>query len=128
MKLIVFQAVATVAIVEKRFIVDVPENWTLQEASCVLWSYGIAIKALVLEEKLAAGTQVLICDGHTDIGMAAVAVAMELSCDVFVTVPSTEKKNYLMSYFERLNSSQVLVVKENSFAEFEILRLTNGQG
>lgn len=68
MKLFVFQAVATAAIVEKRFLVDVPENWTLQEASCVLWSYGIAIKALVLEEKLAAGTQVLICDGHTDMG------------------------------------------------------------
>lgn len=83
---------------------------------------------MVLEEKVTVGTQVLICDGHTDIGIAAVAVAMESRCDVFVTVPSTEKKNYLLSYFERLNSSQVLVVKENSFAEFEILRLTNGQG
>ena len=107
---------------------DVPDGWTLREASCVLWTYGIAIKALVLEEKVTMGTQVLICDGHTDIGIAAIAVAIDLSCEVFVTVPSTEKKNYLMSCFEKLNSSQVIVVKENSFAEFEILRLTYGQG
>ena len=107
---------------------DVPDGWTLREASGVLWSYGIAIKALVLEEKVTMGTQVLICDGHTDIGIAAVAVAIDLSCEVFVTVPFTEKKNYLMSCFEKLNSSQVIVVKENSFAEFEILRLTYGQG
>ena len=107
---------------------DVPNDWTLREASSVLWSYGIAIKALVLEEKVTMGTQVLICDGHTDIGIASIAVAIDLSCEVFVTVPSTEKKNYLMSCFEKLNSSQVIVVKENSFAEFEILRLTYGQG
>lgn len=70
----------------------------------------------------------LIYDGHTDIGIAAVSVAINLKCDVFVTVPSTVKKNYLQSWFEKLNPNQVLVVEDNSMAKFEALRLTGGQG
>ncbi|XP_062605841.1 fatty acid synthase-like [Saccostrea cucullata] len=121
-------AVATIAVVEKRFLADVPEDWSLQEASCALWAYGIAIKALILEGKESAGTKVLICEGHTDIGIAALSVACSLNCSVFVTVPSAEKKNYIQTFFTKLNPSQVVVVEEPSMPEFEILRHTDGKG
>ncbi|XP_061181837.1 fatty acid synthase-like [Saccostrea echinata] len=121
-------AVATVAVVKKKFLADVPEDWSLQEASCTLWAYGIAIKALILEGNVSAGSRVLICDGQTDIGIAALSVACNLNCDVFVTVPTAEKKKYIQTFFTKLNPSQVVVVDEHSMPEFDILRLTDGQG
>ncbi|KAJ8319450.1 hypothetical protein KUTeg_004541 [Tegillarca granosa] len=121
------KALSTSVIVEKQYLLDVPTDWSLQEAASVIWAYSMAYFALCKKAMINMKTSILIQDGASDVGLAAISVAMDIGCDVFTTVSTTEKSMHIKACFPNLKDNHVLFDDE-SFLEAEILRATKGNG
>merc|ERR1719341_2499519 len=126
MGLLPAQGLATTVAVDKRFLWPVPDNWTLEEAATVPVVYTTAYYALVLRGNLRRGETVLIHSGSGGVGQAAIAIALHYGCQVFTTVGSQEKREYLKR-FPQLNDASFCNSRDTSF-EWDILRATNGKG
>ena len=127
MGLLPAQGLATTVAVDKRFLWPVPDNWTLEEAATVPVVYTTAYYALVLRGNLRRGETVLIHSGSGGVGQAAIAIALHYGCQVFTTVGSQEKREYLKKRFPQLNDASFCNSRDTSF-EWDILRATNGKG
>ncbi|NWX54169.1 FAS synthase, partial [Promerops cafer] len=127
MGLLPAKGLATVVDCEKRFLWEVPENWTLEEAASVPVVYATAYYALVVRGGMKKGESVLIHSGSGGVGQAAIAIALSMGCRVFATVGSTEKRKYLQARFPQLDANSFSSSRDTSF-EQHILRVTNGKG
>ncbi|NXK65451.1 FAS synthase, partial [Sylvietta virens] len=127
MGLLPAKGLATVVDCEKKFLWEVPENWTLEEAASVPVVYATAYYALVVRGGMKKGESVLIHSGSGGVGQAAIAIALSMGCRVFATVGSTEKRKYLQARFPQLDANSFSSSRDTSF-EQHILRVTNGKG
>ncbi|NXL79375.1 FAS synthase, partial [Leptocoma aspasia] len=127
MGLLPAKGLATVVDSEKRFLWEVPENWTLEEAASVPVVYATAYYALVVRGGMKKGESVLIHSGSGGVGQAAIAIALSMGCRVFTTVGSTEKRKYLQARFPQLDANSFSSSRDTTF-EQHILRVTNGKG
>ncbi|XP_030143528.4 fatty acid synthase [Taeniopygia guttata] len=127
MGLLPAKGLATVVDCEKRFLWEVPENWTLEEAASVPVVYATAYYALVVRGGMKKGESILIHSGSGGVGQAAIAIALSMGCRVFATVGSTEKRKYLQARFPQLDDNSFSSSRDTTF-EQHILRVTNGKG
>ncbi|KAL7989496.1 hypothetical protein Chor_012162 [Crotalus horridus] len=127
MGLLPAKGLATVVDCEKRFLWEVPQNWTLEEAASVPVAYTTAYYSLVVRGGMKQGDSVLIHSASGGVGQAAVAVALSMGCQVFATVGSKEKREYLQKRFPQLDANSFANSRNTSF-EQHILRVTNGRG
>ena len=127
MGLLPAKGLATTVDVDKRFLWDVPDAWTLREAASVPVVYTTAYYALVVRGRIRSGDRVLIHSGSGGVGQAAIAIALHHGCKVFTTVGSAEKRDYLIKRFPQLNESSFSNSRDPSF-EWDILRATEGKG
>ncbi|NXR52975.1 FAS synthase, partial [Hippolais icterina] len=127
MGLLPAKGLATVVDCEKKFLWEVPENWTLEEAASVPVVYATAYYALVVRGGMKKGESVLIHSGSGGVGQAAIAIALSMGCRVFATVGSTEKRKYLQARFPQLDDNSFSSSRDTTF-EQHILRATNGKG
>ncbi|NXR31789.1 FAS synthase, partial [Zosterops hypoxanthus] len=127
MGLLPAKGLATVVDCEKRFLWEVPKNWTLEEAASVPVVYATAYYALVVRGGMKKGESVLIHSGSGGVGQAAIAIALSMGCRVFATVGSTEKRKYLQARFPQLDANSFASSRDTTF-EQHILRVTNGKG
>ncbi|XP_064584818.1 fatty acid synthase [Zonotrichia leucophrys gambelii] len=127
MGLLPAKGLATVVDCEKRFLWEVPENWTLEEAASVPVVYATAYYALVVRGGMKKGESVLIHSGSGGVGQAAIAIALSMGCRVFTTVGSAEKRKYLQARFPQLDANSFSSSRDTAF-EQHILRVTNGKG
>lgn len=112
----------------KEFMWPIPESWTLEEAATVPVVYSTVLYALVIRGKLQPRESILIHAGAGGVGLAAINVALAYNCDIFTTVGSVEKKNFLLKEFSgRIPPEQILNSRSTQF-EDELLRLTSGKG
>ncbi|GFO47692.1 fatty acid synthase-like [Plakobranchus ocellatus] len=111
----------------KRFLWEIPESWNMEEASTVPVVYCTAYYALVARGRIRKGERVLIHSGSGGVGQAAIAVALSYGCEVFTTVGSHEKKEYLKKVFPQLKDRNFSNSRDLSF-EYHILKETNGKG
>ncbi|XP_067928936.1 fatty acid synthase-like [Watersipora subatra] len=121
------KALATTVRADERFLWDVPENWTMSEAATVPVVYSSAYYALIVRGRLRTKESVLIHSGSGGVGQAAIAIALSLDCQVFTTVSSEEKQNFLLSRYPKLKKENILNSRSQMF-EFDVMRLTNGDG
>ncbi|NXD41691.1 FAS synthase, partial [Copsychus sechellarum] len=127
MGLLPAKGLATVVDCEKKFLWEVPENWTLEEAASVPVVYATAYYALVVRGGMKKGESILIHSGSGGVGQAAIAIALSMGCRVFATVGSTEKRKYLQARFPQLDANSFSSSRDTTF-EQHILRATNGKG
>uniref|UniRef100_A0A8C3MLY5 Fatty acid synthase n=1 Tax=Geospiza parvula TaxID=87175 RepID=A0A8C3MLY5_GEOPR len=127
MGLLPAKGLATVVDCEKRFLWEVPENWTLEEAASVPVVYATAYYALVVRGGMKKGESVLIHSGSGGVGQAAIAIALSMGCRVFTTVGSAEKRKYLQARFPQLDANSFSSSRDTAF-EQHIRRVTNGKG
>ncbi|NWV97535.1 FAS synthase, partial [Machaerirhynchus nigripectus] len=127
MGLLPAKGLATVVDCEKKFLWEVPENWTLEEAASVPVVYATAYYALVVRGGMKKGESILIHSGSGGVGQAAIAIALSMGCRVFATVGSTEKREYLQARFPQLDADSFSSSRDTTF-EQHILRVTNGKG
>uniref|UniRef100_A0A8B9MP92 Fatty acid synthase n=1 Tax=Accipiter nisus TaxID=211598 RepID=A0A8B9MP92_9AVES len=127
MGLLPAKGLATVVDCDKRFLWEVPKNWTLEEAASVPVVYATAYYALVVRGGMKKGESILIHSGSGGVGQAAIAIALSMGCRVFATVGSTEKREYLQARFPQLDANSFASSRNTTF-EQHILRVTNGKG
>ncbi|KAH9376324.1 hypothetical protein HPB48_018775 [Haemaphysalis longicornis] len=65
---------------------DVPDEWSLEEASTVPAAYATTYCALHVRGRLQPGESVLIHSGSGAVGQASIRVALSMGCTVFTTV------------------------------------------
>ena len=113
--------------VEKHFLWSVPESWSPEEAATVPVVYTTAYYALVVRGNLRSGNKVLIHSGSGGVGQAAISIALNYGCQVFTTVGTAQKREYLKERFPELTDSCFFNSRDTSF-EFGILKATQGKG
>ncbi|VDO39253.1 unnamed protein product [Haemonchus placei] len=106
---------------------EVPENWSLAEASTVPVVYTTAYYALVCRGRIKKGEKVLIHGGAGGVGQAAIAIALSYGCEVFTTVGSQEKREYLKKKFPQLKDVHFANSRSADF-ELHIRQYTKGRG
>lgn len=112
----------------KDFMWPVPDDWTLEDAATVPVVYSTVIYALLIRGKLQPRESILIHAGAGGVGLAAINVALAYNCEIFTTVGSAEKKEFLLKEFGgRILPERILNSRSVSF-EFDILQLTDGKG
>nr|XP_028572050.1 fatty acid synthase [Podarcis muralis] len=127
MGLLPAKGLATVVDSDKRFLWEVPQNWTLEEAASVPVVYATAYYSLVVRGGMKKGETVLIHSGSGGVGQAAIAIALSMGCRVFTTVGSKEKREYLQKRFPQLDANSFASSRNTSF-EQHVLKTTNGRG
>lgn len=121
------KGLATMVNTPRNFLWDIPETWTMEDASTVPVVFCTAYYALVVRGRIRKGERVLIHSGSGGVGQAAIAVALSYNCEVFTTVGSEEKKEYLKKVFPQLKDRNFSNSRDLSF-EYHVLNETNGKG
>ncbi|CAF0706992.1 unnamed protein product [Brachionus calyciflorus] len=121
------RGLSTQVLVDKRYLWEVPNDWTLFDAATVPVAYSTAYYSLCVRGKLKQGQTVLIHAGSGAVGQAAISIALSFNCKVFITVSSNEKKEYLKSRFNGLDDEAFSNSRDTSF-ERHFMSQTKGKG
>ncbi|XP_059608117.1 fatty acid synthase-like [Phlebotomus argentipes] len=112
-------ALSSQALADDAFTFPVPEHWTLEEAATVPMAYLTVYWALFFKANILAplkhGRRILIHCGADELGIAAIRVSLAYGLDVFTTVDSIEKKEFLLSMFSELKEDQIGSTTDLSF-------------
>ncbi|XP_075559826.1 fatty acid synthase-like [Dermacentor variabilis] len=127
MGLVPSQALATAVAADPDLLWEVPDAWTLTEASTVPLSYSSAYYALLVRGNMRPGESVLVQYGSGCVGQAAIAIALSMGCTVFATVGSTKERHFIKNRFPQLQDRHI--INYNSLClEEHILELTKDKG
>uniref|UniRef100_A0A8C7S491 Fatty acid synthase n=1 Tax=Oncorhynchus mykiss TaxID=8022 RepID=A0A8C7S491_ONCMY len=127
MGLLPAKGLATCVDADTRFLWDVPDSWTLEQAASVPVVYSTAYYSLVVRGRLRPGESVLIHSGSGGVGQAAIAIALSQHCRVFTTVGSAEKRAYLQERFPQLTAESFANSRDATFEQHVLLH-THGKG
>lgn len=97
-----------------------PDDWTLEEAATVPVVYGTVYAAFFCSTQISQGKAILI---HAGSGGVALAYHME----VYTTVSTPEKKQFLMDTFQELKGANIGNSRNTQFEDMILLR-TEGRG
>ncbi|CAL1290423.1 unnamed protein product [Larinioides sclopetarius] len=120
-------AFATSVLADPTSCIEVPDNWTLEEAATIPIAYSTCYYALIVKAKLQKGDSILIHSGTGGVGQAAINIALSLDCEIFTTVGTKDKKEYLKHTFPQIKEENIGCSRNTSFEEM-ILERTNGRG
>ena len=128
MGMIPSKALATTCIVDDLdFLWPIPDNWTMEEASTVPCVYSTAFYSLVIRGDLKRGEKVLIHSGSGGVGQAAINICLDMDCEVFITVGSHEKRDFLKKLFPKLTDRSFSSSRDLGF-KTHVMQATNGSG
>ena len=110
---------------DSEFTWSVPDSWTLEDAATVPVAYTAAYAAVCLKGGAQNGESILILNGGSSIGQAAINIALENKCKVFTTYETIDEKKFLCSQYPDINENQFCC---NRRFEDPVMRITEGQG
>ena len=108
------------------FVWEVPEKMSLEEAATIPVVYSTVYYGLIMRGKLRPRESILIHAGSGGVGQAAINVCLSMGCDIYTTVGSQEKRDFIKKNFG-LNDDHIFNSRSVSFAD-DLLRATNGRG
>ncbi|PNF24834.1 hypothetical protein B7P43_G15086 [Cryptotermes secundus] len=120
-------ALATVVCVDKTFLWDVPDHWTLEDAATVPLVYATAYYALEMIGQMKEGDTVLIHSGTGGVGQAAINICLHAGCAVYTTVGTKEKRDFIKKQYPQLTDCNIGNSRDTSFEQL-IMTETNGRG
>lgn len=121
-----FNLVSTVTTLPEVHFVKMPDNVSFVEGASIPVVFVTAIYGLRDIGRLSKGQSVLIHSGAGGVGLAAIQVAQMLGAEVYTTVGSEKKVQYLMETFG-LPRNRIFNSRDDSFVN-DILRETGGKG
>ncbi|GBO09431.1 Fatty acid synthase, partial [Araneus ventricosus] len=123
MGLVPAKGLATTVAADPMFMWEVPDDWSLEEASTVPVAYSTAYYALIMRGHLRKGERVLIHSGTGGVGQAAIAIALSLGCEVFTTIGVDVILNSLAE--EKLRATLNCLAQHGRFLEIGKYDLSN---
>lgn len=127
MAMVEAKSLATTCVAPKSMIWEIPEKWSMEEASTVPCVYSTVYYALAIRGKMQRGESILIHAGSGGVGQAAISVALAHGLTVYTTVGSKEKREFIKTTFPQLTDANIANSRDTSFEQF-ILRATKGKG
>lgn len=121
------KGLATTVLSDPMFLWEVPEKWSLEEASTIPVVYGTSYYALMVRGNLKPGESVLIHAGTGGVGQASIAIALHMGCKVFTTVGSQAKRDFLKKTFPQLTDRNIGNSRDTTFEQL-VLSETDGRG
>ena len=121
------KGLATSLVCDPRFVWKVPEQWTLEQAATVPVVYATVMYAFHTRGQLQPGQSVLIHAGTGGVGQAAISVALAHGCEVFTTVGTPEKREFIKKNFPQIRDDHIGNSRDTSF-EAQFMEVTDGQG
>ncbi|XP_053675272.1 fatty acid synthase-like [Anopheles nili] len=120
-------SMATIIESDSIFTLDVPDYCTLEQAATIPTVYATVYSAFFICSQIRKGNTILIHAGTGGIGLAAIQVCLAYGLEVFTTVSTKEKKDFLLSYFPGLNPKNIGNSRDITF-ETLVKERTNGRG
>ncbi|XP_052896146.1 fatty acid synthase-like [Anopheles moucheti] len=120
-------SMATIIEADSLFTLNVPDECTLEQAATIPTVYATVYAAFFICAHIRKGNSILIHAGTGGIGLAAIRVCLAYGLEVFTTVSTKEKREFLISYFPDLNPNNIGNSRDISF-EALIKKRTNGRG
>ncbi|XP_032662832.1 fatty acid synthase-like [Odontomachus brunneus] len=105
----------------------VPDDWSLEDAVTVPCVYATCYYALYMCGNMKKGDKVLIHSGTGGVGQAAIRLALHEGCEVFTTVGTSEKREFIRKMFPSISDDHIGNSRDTSFEQL-ILQYTNGGG
>ncbi|XP_063696021.1 fatty acid synthase-like [Culicoides brevitarsis] len=127
MGMVLYGAMATYVEPMHQYLWDVPPHWTMEEAATVPIVYSTVYASFFISAKIESGKKILIHAGTGGIGLSAIRVAFHYGLDVFTTVSTEEKKQYLLNMFPQLKASHIGNSRDTSFYDM-VMTETDGEG
>lgn len=106
MAMVQAKSLATTCVAPRNMMWEIPDNWTMEQASTIPCVYSTVYYALVVRGKMKKGESILIHAGSGGVGQAAISVALSGGLNVFTTVGSKEKREFLKKTFPKVSTSQ----------------------
>ncbi|XP_040165772.1 fatty acid synthase-like [Anopheles arabiensis] len=120
-------SMATIVETDPIFTLDVPDNISLEQAATIPTVYTTVYASFFVCAQIRKGNSILIHAGTGGVGLAAIRVCLAYGLEVFTTVSTKEKRDFLLSYFPDLNPNNIGNSRDISF-ETLIKERTNGRG
>ncbi|KAH7306034.1 polyketide synthase [Stachybotrys elegans] len=117
---------ATSIVANQHLFVKIPDSLPFANAATMPMVYSTAIHGLLNKARLEAGQSVLIHSGCGALGIAAIQIAQSVGAEIFVTVSSQTKSEYLQSNFN-IPAAHIFDSRSTSFVE-GVMRETMGRG
>ncbi|TGJ81907.1 hypothetical protein E0Z10_g6842 [Xylaria hypoxylon] len=104
----------------------IPSSMTFEEAATISVVYLTSIRALLDIAKLTASQRILIHSAAGGVGIAAIQLAKYIGAEVFATVGTDEKREFLKATFG-LDDGHIFYSRNTDFAD-DCLTATGGEG
>uniref|UniRef100_A0A336LXI7 CSON005087 protein n=1 Tax=Culicoides sonorensis TaxID=179676 RepID=A0A336LXI7_CULSO len=121
------RSIATKVLADKNLLWECPPHMTLEDAATIPIVYTTVYYAFFIVTKIQKGQKVLIHAGTGGVGLAAIHTAIKYGLEVFTTVGSDVKRQYLLKKFPTLRESHIGNSRDTSFYEM-VMRETDGKG
>ncbi|XP_054009830.1 fatty acid synthase-like [Hylaeus anthracinus] len=121
------KAISNLVVPYKYSVWPVPDDWTLEDAATVPSAYFTAIYAFYYFGRLKKGEKVLIHAGSGAVGQAAINIALFEGCEVFTTVGTPEKRQFIRETFPSIDDDHIGNSRDTSFEQM-VMKETNGKG
>ncbi|KAL6446809.1 hypothetical protein ACFW04_001324 [Cataglyphis niger] len=116
-----------VCIADKYLSWVIPDQWTMEDAATIPCVYSTCYYALYLKGKMKKGDKILIHSGTGGIGQAAIHLALYEGTEIFTTVGSSEKRNFIRETFPSIPEDHIGNSRDTSFEQM-IMQKTKGRG
>ncbi|KAB0791242.1 hypothetical protein PPYR_03042 [Photinus pyralis] len=120
-------ALSTMVLTNASLVLPVPEGWSVEEAATANVTYITVLMGLEDEARIKNGQSILIHSATGGVGLSALNVALYYECEIFVTVGTQEKRDYIRQNFPQIPDNHIGNSRDTSF-EYMILKATKGRG
>ncbi|KAK2756138.1 Type I Iterative PKS [Arachnomyces sp. PD_36] len=117
---------ATRIVAAQQSCLKLPETLSLEDSASMLSVYVTAIYSIVHAGMLKEGQSILIHSACGGVGLASIRVCQIIGAEIYVTVGTDEKVQYLMETFG-LPENRIFNSRDTSFHP-ALMRETNGRG
>ncbi|KAL6257977.1 hypothetical protein P5V15_011573 [Pogonomyrmex californicus] len=121
------RGITNVIVPDRNLCWEVPDNWSLEDAATVPCVYSTCYIALYNNGQMKKGDKVLIHSGTGGIGQAAIHLALNEGCEVFTTVGTPEKREFIRKMFPSIPDDHIGNSRNTNFEQM-VLQRTNGAG
>ncbi|KAL4113184.1 hypothetical protein QTP88_016854 [Uroleucon formosanum] len=118
-------ALATHVLADSSTLWEVPDKWTLEQASTVSVAYVLAYYGLFIRGKLQPNESIYLNSGTNYTVLAALNILQDSDVKVYVGVENESQRKYLQTKYPKISNDNIV---NSKFAEQEILEKTNGKG
>ncbi|XP_024885108.1 fatty acid synthase-like, partial [Temnothorax curvispinosus] len=122
-----YGGITNICVPDKYLSWKVPDEWTMEDAATVPCVYSTCYYALYVKGKMKKEDKVLIHSGTGGIGQAAIHFALHEGCEVFTTVGTVEKRQFIRETFSSIPEDHIGNSRDTSFEQM-IMQRTGGRG